>query len=136
MPKTKGKNPGKMCQLIFLKIYTHNNRNNDMKILNFIFKTSQYPWMKVVINERFFQLSSFVALVSLVLYKSAFKVLKKTICGENLYFWVSKRAFQLAIFQYLKNRFSNIFKNHWPYYGIIIESFKCWKNKNRQIYRN
>ena len=32
--KTKGKNPDKICQLIFRKIYPHhNNRNNDIKIL-------------------------------------------------------------------------------------------------------
>ena len=32
--KTKGKNPDKISQLIFRKIYPHhNNRNNDIKIL-------------------------------------------------------------------------------------------------------
>ena len=32
MPETKGKNPDKMCQLIFVKIYPQ-NANNDIKIL-------------------------------------------------------------------------------------------------------
>ena len=48
MPKTKGKNPDKVCQLIFLKMYPQQQKQWQLH------NTSQYSWMKNLINERFF----------------------------------------------------------------------------------
>ena len=46
MPKKiKRKNPDKMCQLIFLKLY-HSNRNNDTKIL-YIFAGNVKPYIQI-----------------------------------------------------------------------------------------
>ena len=116
-------------------------------IFNFIFKPSQYSWMKLLINEFFFQMSSFVALVLLVLlYILKFKKkhdfarlifsqlrnFKKW--GKNLYFRVSKIVFQLVIFQYQRNHLTKIV--HCLHYGIIIESSKWSENKNGQNCRN
>ena len=47
---------------------------------------------------------------------------------------VFKVAFPLVIFQYLKNHLIKIV--YLPHNGIIIEIYKCWKNKNGQVYRN
>ena len=45
MPKTKGKIPDKMCQLIFWK-YSHNNANSDMKIL-YVFIGNVKPYVQL-----------------------------------------------------------------------------------------
>ena len=45
MRKTRGKNPEKMCQLIFWK-YSHNNANNDMKIL-YMFIGNVKPYVQL-----------------------------------------------------------------------------------------
>ena len=51
MPKTKGKNPDKMCQLIFLKIsLQHSNRNNDTRIL-YIFTGNEKPYIQLRISN-------------------------------------------------------------------------------------
>ena len=100
--------------------------------------------MKVLINERFFPNeliyhSSITDSLDMCILKRnfsrlifSFKKFKRW--GQNLYFWVSKIALQLVIPQYLKNYLTKIV--HWPHYGIIIASCKCWENKNGQIYRN
>ena len=69
-------------------------------ISKFIFKTSKYP---------------FVA--SLFWYVYFFK---------KSWFSKVKIAFQLVIFQYFKNHLTKIV--HWPHYGTITESSKCWEN--------
>ena len=85
-------------------------------------KPSRYPWMKALMHEKFFS-NGLICCSSITgsLDMCLFKVTKNIIWGQNLYFWVSKRAFRLIIFQYLKNHLPKIV--HWPYYGIIIESF-------------
>ena len=130
----KGKNPGKMCQLIFLKIYPQQQKQwhkNSLYIYwecqtiysNSYLKLHNTHLMHISIDMYLFKVfflrkPDFASLIFTI------KNFKKW--GQNLYFWVSKIAFQLVIFQYLKNHLTKIV--HWPHYGIIIESSKCWEN--------
>ena len=67
IPKTQGKNPDKMCQLNFLKIYPQLAEaminKSSMYLLGMLIHIENF-----LINERnFYQMSSFVAQVSVVL---------------------------------------------------------------------
>ena len=116
-------------------------------IFNFTFKTPQYPWMKVLINEKNFPYeliccSSITGSKDILKFKrkhdfarlnfSWLRNFKKW--RKNVYFRVSKIVFQLDILQYHKNHLTKIV--HCPHYGIIIESSKWSENKNGQNCRN
>ena len=116
-------------------------------IFNFTFKTPQYPWMKVLINEKNFPYeliccSSITGSKDILKFKrkhdfarlnfSLLRNFKKW--RKNVYFRVSKILFLLDILQYHKNHLTKIV--HCPHYGIIIESSKWSENKNGQNCRN
>ena len=101
-------------------------------IFKFIFKTLQYPFVASLCWYVYFEV--FFKKKKHDFARIIFSVKKFQEWGQNVYFWVCKIAFQLVIFQYLKNNLTKIV--HWPHYGIIIESCKCGENWNGQMYRN
>ena len=116
-------------------------------IFNFTFKTPQYPWMKVLINEKNFPYE-LICCSSITGSKDILKFKRKQDFArlnfswlrnfkkwrKNVYFRVSKIVFQLDILQYHKNHLTKIV--HCPHYGIIIESSKWSENENGQNCRN
>ena len=87
-------------------------------MIKFIFKSSQYSFVAslcwYVCFKVFFKKYDFASLI--------FTVLEFQEMGTKPLLL----SFQLVIFQYPKKHLTKIV--HWPDYGIVIESSKCWEN--------
>ena len=134
MPKKiKGKNPDKMCQLIFLRIYPQQQKKWHKNSLYICWKCQTIYSNSYLNLHNIHLLHLFVDMYILkFLLKNhdfsrlIFSFQKFQEMGTKSIFLSSKIAFQLVNFQYLKNHLTKIV--HRPRYGIIFERSKCWEN--------
>ena len=132
MPKkVKGKNPDKMSHLIFLKKYSQQQKQWHKNSLHICWECQTIYSNSYLKLHNIHLLHLFVDMYISIFFKkkhdcARFSFKKFQEMDTKSLFLSSNIAFQLVIFQYLKNHLTKIV--HWPHYGTIIESSKCWEN--------
>ena len=131
--KIKGKNPDKMCQFIFLKIYPQQQKQRLKNSLYIYWERQTIhsnPYLKLH-NNHLLHLFVDMSILSFFKKKHDFARLILSVkkfqgIGTKSLVLSFQNSFSASFSQYLKNNLTKIV--HWPHYGVIIESSKCWEN--------